>query len=178
MPYVPDGRMAAGRWAGRVAKALAYSDFRPRCKHRLGMARIARDAREKAMLLPITLTMAGAAALIDIWLGMRCAQMRGATKISIGDGGDPRLIARMRAQANFVEYTPFFLILLGLIEYARGAQLWLWIVGLLFMAARILHPFGLERGGRNALRGIGIGLSLLMLLILAAYAIWLSYGLA
>jgi uncharacterized membrane protein YecN with MAPEG domain len=130
------------------------------------------------MLLPITLTMAGAATVINVWLSVRCSQMRRATKISIGDGGDPRLIARMRAHANFVEYTPFFLILLGLIEAARGAQLWLWIVGLLYMAARVLHPFGMERTGRNALRGIGIGVSLLMLLILAGYAIWLSYGLA
>jgi uncharacterized membrane protein YecN with MAPEG domain len=170
--------MAAGRWAGRVAKALAYSDFHPRCKHGLRVAGIARDAREEVMLLPITLTMAGAAALIDIWLGIRCAQARAASGVAIGDGGDLRLLTRMRAQANFVEYTPFFLILLGLIEYARGAQLWLWIVGLLFIAARIVHPFGLERGGRNALRGIGICISLLMLLILAGYAIWLSYGFA
>ena len=70
------------------------------------------------MILPITLTIAGAAALLNIWLGPRVGQMRLAHKVSIGDGGNEALIARMRAQANFVEYTPFVLILLGLIELA------------------------------------------------------------
>ena len=64
-----------------------------------------------------------ACALLNIWLGRRVGRMRVAHKVSIGDGGNEALIARMRAQANFVEYTPFFLILLGLIELAAGRNL-------------------------------------------------------
>jgi uncharacterized membrane protein YecN with MAPEG domain len=36
----------------------------------------------------------------------------------VGDLGIPVLRARMRAHANFVEYTPFVLILMALLEYA------------------------------------------------------------
>ncbi len=39
------------------------------------------------MILPITLTIAGAAALLNLWLGYRVGQMRQAYKVSIGDGG-------------------------------------------------------------------------------------------
>lgn len=128
------------------------------------------------MLLPITLTMAGAAALIAIWLAIRCGQARHAAGVSIGDGGDPRLTARMRAQANFVEYTPFMLILLGLIEYARGPHLWLWIAAILFMLARIAHAFGMDRPAPNPLRGGGMLGTFVVLLAFAGYAIWLPYA--
>src|SRR3546814_12320133 len=59
-------------------------------------------------------------------------------------GGDPLLRARMRAHANYAEYTPFFLILLGLIELARGTHLWLWGVAILYVIGRILHAFGMD----------------------------------
>jgi uncharacterized membrane protein YecN with MAPEG domain len=128
------------------------------------------------MLLPITLTIAGAATLVNAWLGFRCSQVRGARKISVGDGGDPLMVARMRAHANFVEYAPFFLILLGLIEYARGAQTWLWLVAILFMLARILHAFGMEPNGSGKLRVAGASTTMVVTIGLAIYAILLPYG--
>lgn len=128
------------------------------------------------MLLPITLTMAGASTLINAWLGWRCSQVRHARKILTGDGGDPLMIARMRAQANFVENTPFFLILVGLIEFARGPQTWLWLVGIAFLIARILHAFGMDRPTSNAPRMLGIVMSMIVLIGLAIYAIILPYG--
>ena len=75
-------------------------------------------------VLTITLTIAGAAALLNLWLGMRVSQLRIRDKVAIGDGGNARIAARMRAHANFVEYVPTFLILLGLVELARGTQTW------------------------------------------------------
>src|SRR4051812_30958863 len=97
------------------------------------------------MILPITLTITGAAALINIWLGRRVGQMRLTHKISIGDGGNEALTARMRAQSNFVEYTPLVLILIGLIELAVGSKLWLWVVGVVYILGRIAHAFGMDR---------------------------------
>jgi hypothetical protein len=125
------------------------------------------------MILPITLTIAGAAALLNIWLGQRVGQVRIAHKISIGDGGDERLTRRMRAHANFVEYTPFFLILLALIELAVGSPVWLWVVAALYILARILHAFGMD--GKGKLRMIGIVVTMLVLLGLALYAIAIPY---
>jgi uncharacterized membrane protein YecN with MAPEG domain len=127
------------------------------------------------LVLPITLTLAGAAMMINAWIAYRVGQMRGLHKVSIGDGGVEPLIARMRAHSNFVEYTPFFLILLGLIEMARGSPLWLWVVGIVFILARIAHVFGMDRPPGNRLRMIGTMVSGFVLLGLAVYAITIPY---
>jgi uncharacterized membrane protein YecN with MAPEG domain len=127
------------------------------------------------MLLPITLTISGAAALLNIWLGQRVGKMRILHKVSIGDGGNAPLTTRMRAQANFVEYTPFFLILLGLIELAIGSETWLWIVAIVYILGRIVHMFGMDHPPPSRLRLAGIIVTLLCLLGLALYAIALPY---
>jgi uncharacterized membrane protein YecN with MAPEG domain len=123
----------------------------------------------------MTLTMATASTLLNIWLGRRVGQMRMAHKVSIGDGGAEPLIARMRAQANFVEWAPFFLILLAAIELARGQPLWLWILAALFIVARILHAFGMDRPPGNKLRMGGIMATALIMLVFCVYAIVIVY---
>jgi len=127
------------------------------------------------MMLPITLTIAGAAAILNFWLAVRTARARAAAKVLVGDGGNPTLIARMRAHANYVEYTPFVLILLALLELAHASKTGLWVAGILYILGRVVHPFGLERGDANWMRGAGIGLTFLILLGLAGYALWLPY---
>jgi uncharacterized membrane protein YecN with MAPEG domain len=95
--------------------------------------------------------------------------------VLIGDGGDEALGARMRAHSNFTEYMPLFLILLALVELARGSEAWLWGVAILFVIGRILHPFGMDRTTTNPLRTGGMALTLLSLLILALYALYIPY---
>lgn len=119
------------------------------------------------IILPITLAAAGASAAINLWLGMRVGRVRLAERISVGDGGNPRLIARMRAQLNFVEYTPIVLILIALIELADGTQFWLWIVAALYILARILHPFGMD--GWRLGRMLGIWITMLVMIGLGVY---------
>ena len=75
-------------------------------------------------MLPITLTIAAAAAILNIWLASRCVRIRMGAKIMSGDGGHPMMMCRMRAQANFAENAPFVLILLGLMLAAAA----IWIV--------------------------------------------------
>jgi uncharacterized membrane protein YecN with MAPEG domain len=128
-----------------------------------------------SMILPISLTIAAAAALLHVWLASRVSQLRRHHKISVGDEGNPALLRRMRAHANFGESTPLFLILLALIEHAAGSQLWLWGAAILFILARILHAFGMDRPGANRLRVAGMGLSVLVLVGLAGFALYLSY---
>ena len=127
------------------------------------------------MILPITLTIAGAAAILNLWLSLRVGLLRHRLKISIGDGGDERVARRMRAHANFAENMPIMLILVGFVELATGGGLWLWGAGIVFIFARILHAFGMDRQGANALRGIGILLTLLMQLALGIWAILIAY---
>jgi uncharacterized protein len=122
------------------------------------------------MILPITLTAAGVAALINFWLAMRCGRVRTAQKIMMGDGGNEALIAAMRAQSNFVEFTPFVLILIGLIEMAAGTSVWLWIVMALYMLGRIAHGLGMTDNLPKG-RMIGTIITFLTLIGLALYAI-------
>ena len=128
------------------------------------------------MILPITLTATGAAALINIWLAIRVGQKRISDKISIGDGGHPPLIARMRAHANFTEYTPYFLILVALIEMASETSTWLWIVVGLYLLSRVAHGIGMDMvEGQSKLRGIGILVTMLTLVGLAIFALTIPY---
>ena len=127
------------------------------------------------IILPITLTIAGAAAILHIWLSLRVSRLRRPLQIGVGDGGNEVLARRMRAHGNYAENMPIFLILLGLIELSTGGNLWLWCAAILFILARIAHAFGMDRPGANPLRVGGISLSWLVLLGLGAYAISIGY---
>jgi uncharacterized membrane protein YecN with MAPEG domain len=126
------------------------------------------------IILPITLTAAGSAALINLWLAIRCGQVRAKYKINMGDGGNEMLIAAMRAQSNHVEFTPFVLILLGLVELAIGSPVWLWIVSGAYQLARVLHGLGMM-GTLKSGRAIGVLVSMLVTLGLAGLAIAIPY---
>ena len=128
------------------------------------------------MILPISLTIAAAAALLHVWLSMRVSRLRRLHHISIGDEGNKAVATRMRAHGNFAENTPVFLILLALIEHAIGSELWLWVVAAVYIVARLLHAFGMDRPAPNWMRIGGVALSWAVLLGLAGYALFLSYG--
>jgi hypothetical protein len=128
------------------------------------------------MTLPITLTIAAAAALINVWLAVRVSHLRRLHKVLIGDEGNSRVTARMRAHSNFVENTPLFLILLAVVEAAGGSGQPLWIAAILFILSRLAHAFGMDRPAPNALRIGGTAITWLVLIGLAVYAISLSYG--
>ncbi|QNE33044.1 MAPEG family protein [Sphingomonas sp. NBWT7] len=123
------------------------------------------------MLLPVTLVIAAACAVVNIWLAMRLVRGRLKGKVMVGDGGDQAMQAGMRAHANFIEYTPIVLILLALIELARGPLVALWIIGALYVLARIAHPLGMTRGAPNPLRAGGAVVTWIVTLVLAGWAL-------
>ncbi|HEY0958532.1 MAG TPA: MAPEG family protein [Novosphingobium sp.] len=125
------------------------------------------------MLLPTTLSMAAAAAILNLWLSIRIGRVRQSEKVSIGDGGSEPLIRRMRAQANFIENTPLTLILVGAIELAGKGGMWLAPVAGLFMLGRVVHAIGMD-GGFKAGRGLGTLTSMLAQLGLAIVAVLAS----
>lgn len=124
------------------------------------------------MILPISLTAAAVAALINLWLAIRVGRVRTAEKISIGDGGSDLLVRRMRAQANFVEFTPFVLVLILVLELATGTSLLLWAGMAVYMIARIAHAFGMD--GMKGARPAGIIVTMLVTLALAGGAIYVA----
>ncbi|THD36075.1 MAG: MAPEG family protein [Sphingomonas sp.] len=127
------------------------------------------------MILPITLVMAAAAGLINIWLAIRVTQVRSKAGVWLGDGGSEPLVARTRAHLNFVEYAPFVLILIALIESARGTSLWLWLVGVAFILARLCHGLGMDPTAPRILRRIGAMTTLAVLLGLSVWALVIGY---
>ena len=127
------------------------------------------------MILPITLTLAGAAAILHIWLASRVSRVRRQYKIGIGDGGNEALVRRMRAHANYAENMPIVLILIGLIELAGGDTRILWAAGIAFILARIAHAFGMDQPSPSRLRMIGMGGNALVLVGLAGWALSFAY---
>ncbi|MCP5396595.1 MAG: MAPEG family protein [Sphingomonadaceae bacterium] len=128
------------------------------------------------MLLPVTMSLAAACALITFWLMMRCGQTRVQRKILHGDGGDPLMMQRMRAQLNFVESAPFVLALVALVELADKGGKWLPFVAGIYVIGRILHPLGMDRADSNWLRGAGVGITMLTLVGMAVYAALVGAG--
>lgn len=123
------------------------------------------------MILPTTLSMAAAAAMINFWLAMRCGQVRGKEGISIGTGGSELMERRMRAQLNFVENTPWVLMLIAAIELAGKGGQWLAIVGGIFMLGRVAHGLGMDPNGLAKGRMIGTMTTMLTQLGLSIVAV-------
>lgn len=128
------------------------------------------------MLLPTTLCMAAAAAIINFWLAMRCGQVRTKEKISIGTGGSDLMERRMRAQLNFVENTPWVLALIGLIELAGKGGAWLPIVGAIYMLGRVAHGLGMDGTSFGVGRTIGTATTMLSQLGLAITGLLIATG--
>ena len=123
------------------------------------------------MFLPVTLTSAAAAALIALWLMVRIVRLRMGLKVLHGDGGDPLLARRIRAQLNFVESAPFVLILIAALELAGRAGLWLTLMAGVFWLGRVMHALGMDAEGENKLRMAGTIITLVTLLVLAVVGV-------
>lgn len=119
------------------------------------------------ILLPTTLAMAAAAALVNFWLTLRVGRIRSQEKISIGHGGNDLLERRMRAQLNFVENTPWVLALVGLVELAGKGGKWLPVIAAVYIAGRVAHGLGMDGGSMGGGRMIGTLVTMLAQLGLA-----------
>lgn len=129
------------------------------------------------MMPAITCIFAAVAALVNLWLGIRCGQVRASAKISHGDGGNPLLQRRMRAQLNFAENTPIVLILfLGLELCGLIPDLWLAIIAAVYIIARIAHGIGMDAESDSKARMAGVMLTMLITLALVVMALWCGYS--
>ena len=128
------------------------------------------------MLLPIALSLAAICACLNLWLATRCVRVRLKTQTLHGDGGDQLLARRMRAHANFIEYTPIILILIALVELAIGSPVWLWIVADIYIVARIIHPLGMDADHPSRWRAAGAALTWLIAAGLAVVALYAAYS--
>ncbi len=128
------------------------------------------------LTLQTTLTLAAAAIIVNLWLGIRIGRLRMAEKIIHGDGGNEALIRRMRAQANFIENVPLTLILIAAIELTGKGGTWLAIVGAVFMLARVSHLLGMDNPNANPARAVGMMVTMLTQIGLAVVAVLIALG--
>ena len=120
----------------------------------------------------VTSLYAGMLGLIAIGLGLVAGRVRGATGVSIGDGGNPDLIVAMRRHANFVEFVPLTLLLIGLLELNGVAILAVHGLGAGLVLARLSHAVGYRGDGKlSVLRAIGALGSTLVLAVASVWAI-------
>jgi hypothetical protein len=122
--------------------------------------------------MTITPFYAGWLALWFVVLSVRIVQRR-QNGITLGDGGDPRMLRLIRGQANFAEYVPLILLLMALLELGHTSSYLLHALGFTLLVARLLHGYALSftqqfRFGRF----YGAGLTFLVLLVSAASCIW------
>ncbi|HEY6661979.1 MAG TPA: MAPEG family protein [Sphingomicrobium sp.] len=121
--------------------------------------------------VPVTLATAAAAVFLNIWLGSRIVGKRREHGVKIGDGGNEAVLRRMRAQANFIEHAPFFLILLGGLELSGANRLALGAIAAAFILARIAHGIGMDGPHVYRWRSVGMIVSALAGVLLALWAL-------
>ena len=116
-------------------------------------------------------------------LSINVIKLRRQNKVSFGDDGDRTLMRRIRAQANFIEYTPIFLLSLIGIEWLAVENipyyfLYINIAGSLFIIGRILHALSLyekkimHRKTGMIITFVSLQLNGILLLVLVFYKIF------
>jgi len=105
--------------------------------------------------IPVTLLAAGLLGLMYMGLTFNVVRYRLRTKTMLGDGGNAALNVAIRTHANFMEYVPIALILLGGIEAAGAPHALVLVLAAALVVGRLLHPFGMTRPAPNVFRAGG-----------------------
>lgn len=114
--------------------------------------------------MPLPITTLYALPLVLVWflLWTGVTSSRPGFNQSIGDGGRPELLLKIRRHGNFIEWVPFVLMLMILAEAQGTSAGWLHAAGALLLVGRLAHPFGLKiDNGNHPLRYVGNGTNLL-----------------
>jgi uncharacterized membrane protein YecN with MAPEG domain len=127
----------------------------------------------------VTTLAAGVLGLIFAVLSGQVVAGRLSGKVMIGAGSEdttnPLFIA-VRSQANFAEYVPLALLLIGLIELRTGATLLVEGLAGALVIARILHPIGLRLPAPNPFRAGGFILTVTVLAVASIRALLVVLG--
>ncbi len=115
---------------------------------------------------------AGLLALWFVVLSVRVVNVR-RRGILFGDNGDVKITRVVRAQANFAEYVPLALLLMGFLEASRYSIYLLHGLGIALVVARLFHGFALSFGWQIRFgRVAGAALTFAVLLIEAVLCLY------
>ena len=86
------------------------------------------------------------AGLLALWYLVLSFKVIGGRRrgINLGDGGDPMMLRMIRGHANFAEYVPLILVLMGVLELGHRPAWLLHALGITLLVARLLHGYALS----------------------------------
>jgi len=117
------------------------------------------------------------AGILTLWfvvLSIRVMNLR--RDVSFGDSGDIAITRVIRAHANFAEYVPLALLLMGFLEVTRYSIYLLHALGVILVVARLLHGLALSFGWQPRFgRVAGAGLTVLVLLVEAVLCVYQGF---
>jgi len=115
------------------------------------------------------------AALLTLWfvlLSVRVVNLR-RRGLAFGDSGDIGITRIIRAQANFAEYVPLALLLMGFLEVSRHSIYLLHALGVILVVARLFHGLALSFGWQVGFgRVAGATLTFIVLVIEAILCLY------
>jgi len=83
--------------------------------------------------------------LFFLVLSVNVVAKRRRFQVGIGSKGELCLERAIRVHANFAEYVPFALLLMFLAEYSGLAPLYLHLLGITLLLARLSHAWGVRQ---------------------------------
>ncbi|EKE77178.1 MAPEG family protein [Gallaecimonas xiamenensis] len=95
--------------------------------------------------MPVTPLYAALLAVLFLVLSIATIKGRQRNRVSLGDGGHSDLARAIRVHGNFAEYVPMTLVLMLALESLNGPSPWLHLPGLLLLAGRAVHAFGVSQ---------------------------------
>ncbi|MBC7477113.1 MAG: MAPEG family protein [Pseudorhodobacter sp.] len=120
------------------------------------------------MTLPVTAFYAALLTLIYIVLVQLVIRTRLQVKVGLGENGNDAVLQAVRRQGNFVENVPLAIVLMALAEAGGSGALLLNLCGIVLVAARLIHPFGIDVGRpSHPARILGAVATTAVLLVLA-----------
>jgi len=113
------------------------------------------------------------AGLLAVWFVVLSARVVGIRRrLPFGDNGDVAITRVIRAQANFAEYVPLALLMMGFLEVGRHSIYLLHALGIVLLVARLLHGFALSFAWQpRYARVAGAALTFIVLIIEAVLCI-------
>lgn len=125
--------------------------------------------------VPLTLLFAGCCALLQCALTALVILRRRQARVSFLDGGDKPLMRRIRAHGNFTETVPMALLLMALLEISGLGRMPLVIFGIALLVGRSLHAWSLLTNNATWSRAGGMAITLAVISLEAACALWLFF---
>jgi uncharacterized membrane protein YecN with MAPEG domain len=125
------------------------------------------------MPVAITAVYAALLALLLTALAINVTVQRNKQGVLFGDGGKPAMMRAMRMHGNSVEYMPIGVLLMGLYELDHGVSWVLHAIGIALIVGRLIYVAGIRNAeGPSAGRAIGVGLTWLTIIVVAALNLW------